>query len=225
MRTSRSVALLALLFIIISACFSCGTKSSDCSNFTSDTTLLKVNIAKSPATIKIIDTVWLQSTISDTLYNRQASDKMLYSLTQLFLQIQPYRVTQIDSVPTLTYTNSDFSIMLGDGSWISSTSKGLNFIYRRSQPYNYLQIGFVPSKVGLYLFVFRHSIYQGYYRIDITSSSNYCKQFNGLSSTNLEQQNKQYWDNLNVSTLNLLNNEYPFVQKQDPNYFFIKVIK
>lgn len=225
MRTSRYIALLSLLVLFIAASSSCGKKSNDCSNFTSDTSLLKVNLAKSSPTIKTTDTVWFQSTISDTLYNRQSTDKLIYDLSQLFLQIQPYRITQADSVPTLTYTNSDFSILLNDGTRMPNTSPGINFIYRRVQPYNYLKIGFVPSKVGLYLFTFRHSIYQGYYRIDITSSSNFCKQFNGLSSINLEQQNKQYWDNLNVSTLNLQNSEYPFVQKQDPNYFFIKVIK
>ena len=225
MRTSRNIALLTLLVVFIATSFNCGKKNGDCSNFTSDTALLKVNLAKSPATIKTTDTVWFQSTISDTLYNRQASDKVIYDLSQLFLQIQPYRITQADSVPTLTYNNSDFSVLMNDGTRMPNSSTGINFIYRRDQPYNYLKVGFVPSKIGLYLFTFRHSIYQGYYRIDITSTSNYCKQFNGMSYINVEQQNKQYWDNLNVSTLNLQNAEYPFVQKQDPNYFFIKVVK
>ena len=225
MRTSRNIALLTLLVLFIATSFNCGKKSSDCSNFTSDTALLKVTLAKSPATIKTTDTVWFQSTISDTLYNRQASDKVIYDLSQLFLQIQPYRITQADSVPTLTYTSTDFSILMNDGTRMPNSSPGINFIYRRDQPYNYLKVGFVPSKVGLYLFTFRHSIYQGYYRIDITSTSNYCKQFNGMSYLSSDQQNKQYWDNMNVSTLNLQNTEYPFVQKQDPNYFFIKVVK
>ncbi len=225
MKNSINIILIVLLVFITSQSFRCNNKSLDCSNYFTDTSYLKVNLGNSYATLKSTDTIWLQSTISDTLYNRQSSDKIVSPISQLLLEVFPYRIVQVDSVPNISYAGSDFNLVLKDGTSLNGSISSENFLYNRVEPHNTLKVGFVPKKIGLYLFSFRHSIYQGYYRLDIVSSSDVCKQFNAQSYISPEQQNAQYWDGLDVSSLNLQNSEYPLVYKQDHNYFFVKVIK
>jgi hypothetical protein len=168
--------------------------------------------------------LWFESTISDTFYNRQGSDKIVSPINEMHLQIQPYRIVKTDTVPFINYANIEFNPVLQDGT-ISTNAyfTGYNFIFRRNQPYNYLKAGFVPGKTGLYIFIFTHSLNYEATIFDVYSPDNYCKSYHGLSKINTSEQNIQYWDSLKVSGLHIRNYNWNLVQKQDPNYFFINV--
>jgi len=81
---------------------------------------------------------------------------------------------------------------------------------------------FVVGSPGLY--VVQVDISNGYYSSSFFDSKNPCSHYYGYTRIPALDQQRQFWDTLGVTTLRLAGSiDYPLVNKQDVNYFFLKV--
>lgn len=219
--------LLLLFFSMLFQSFQCvRSPAVDCASRISDSAFLRVSTLTNSTTVKLFDTIWLRSTISDTVYNKTGMDNIVSNFNQLYLSAQPYSVQKVGSIAQLAFANIEFNPVVKDGFFGSSYYSGFQFQFRRNAPYNYLQAGFIAGKVGLYAFVLNHGTYggagSGFY---ISPSGDYCKQFFVNSSIASSQQNLNYWDTLQVSSLPLANSSgNAVINKSNSNYFLIKVV-
>lgn len=222
----RNIKLFALFFIIVTLTqsFHCGSSyRNSCSNTIIDTSLIVFNIPNTAPTFKLNDTVWLSSIINDTFYNRTKSDYVVSETNQYISYIQPYRIVSNGTNYSVNYANIEFNPVIADGSFNTNYSYGYNYTYRRNKPYNYLKVGFVAGKTGLFAFTININYYSDY-NTTVYSSTDYCKRFFTIQTINNNQQNLQYWDSLNVSSLLLGNSSASIIEKNKKNYFFIKIV-
>ncbi len=223
-KSIQSLVLLICLGFILQS-YTCGREPvSDCvSGYVRDTTLLRLDWKNTSRTIKLNDTIWLTSKISDTFYNKTNTDNIIQEQNQLYLFAQPYKIDQLGTTWQLSYANINFNPVVKDGAFVNNYT-GFPFLYRRNKPYNYLEVGFVAGRIGLYTISLSCSNYNGGSGLNIYNSSNYCKTFKAFTNVPIYQTNQQYWDSLNVSSLTLPNFSNPLIQKGNSNYIIFRVI-
>jgi|GEM_PF-3343032 len=225
---SRTIvlSLLGILFVVAQS-FDCGRRRGlNCNPSATDTALLGVNLSSNMATVKLLDTIWFSSTVSDTIYNRAGTDRIVNAFEQMLLVVQPYTIIRNGTLSQLAYANIEFNPVVKDGVFANNSYyPGFQFQFRRNKPFNYLQAGLVAGKPGLYAIVLNHNNYIGNNNFYITPANNYCKQFIVNSSINASQQNQQYWDTLQVSSLPLQNsNGSTIITRNNTHYVLIKVV-
>lgn len=207
--------------MIISPAFQCAEKiSPECDVYTLDTAILNISLPSNNGVYEVLDTVHFLSAVSDTI--RSVKGKEFQSpINTLNANIQVYKVVTTNNNSILNYANIEFNPIVNDGSFENNSSLGYSFLYRRISPFNRLDVSFVAGFRGLYLFVIRNSSNFG---SSIKEPNNDCASYFPVCFINESQQQKQYWDSLGISSLRLAgNNSFTVANKDDKNYFFVKV--
>jgi len=208
-------------YMIVTPAFHCGggyNPHEECSNYTTDSVLLPMEISNHLNGINIYDTIKFNSTVSDTLQPRNSS-QFVYPFTALNSNIQAYKVVNNGSGPILNYANIEFNPLVSEGQFQNYSNQGFGFLYNRNEPFNYLKGGLVAGRSGLYLCtVNSNNYYEGF------TIYQKCSEYKVINYIDPSQQQKQYWDSLGVSVLRLNGNYYQDVAKKtDWNYFFVRV--
>jgi hypothetical protein len=225
MRKSIQLLVLLICFAFMLQSYTCGRQPvSDCAGgYVNDTTLLNVQWKNAARTIRLNDTIWITSTISDTFYNKRGTDNIVQEQNQLYLFAQPYKIDQLGTTWQLSYANINFNPVVKDGAFVNYYS-GFPFLFRRNKPFNYVEVGFVVGRVGLYAITLNNGSYSGGGGINIYDRNNYCRNFRGLTHIPINQSNQQYWDSLNVSSLTLPNFSRTIINKANNDYILFRVV-
>lgn len=220
---SKSYLLLSMFIVIVffSPGFQCGERPKPCDDYIYDSIPLPFSVIENIHSYHVYDTIQMQSFISDTFFSKKG-DQLIYPTYTMYANVQPYQVVNNGSGPVLNYANIQFNPMVSLGYFQFSSNEGFNFLYQRMEPYNRLISSFVVGSPGLYLF--KVAISNGYYSSSFFDSRNPCSNYFGYADITPAQQQREFWDTLNVTTLRLAgSNDYPIINKQDVNYFFVKV--
>jgi hypothetical protein len=225
MMKNLQLLILLVCFGFLLQSFSCGRQPvTDCvGGYKNDTTFLKIEWKNTSRTVRVNDTIWLASKISDTFYNKAGTDRIIQEQNQLYLFAQPYKIDQLGTIWQLSYANINFNPVVKDGAFLNYYS-GFPFSYRRNSPYNYLEVGFVVGKVGLYAIALGNNSYSSGTVLNVYDKDNYCKNYSGFASVPINQSNQQYWDSLNVSSLTLPNFSSTIIRKGNNDYLFFRVV-
>jgi hypothetical protein len=208
--------------MIICPAFQCADKITPyCEVYTQDTAILRFEVPENNGAFEVLDSIRILSSVSDTIKTVQGK-VFLSPFSSMNANIQAYKVVTINNSSALNYANVEFNIIVNDGMLENSPSQGYTFLYRRTQPFNRLNVSFVPGFRGLYLFVFRNTSYFG---LNIKEPNNDCAYYNPISFMDETRQQKQYWDSLGgISSLRLAgSNSFVVANKADRNYFFVRV--
>ncbi len=207
-------------YMIVTPAFHCGgyNPRENCTNYTTDTVLLPMEISNHLNGINIYDTIKFSSSVNDTIQPRN-SNKFVYPFTALNSNIQAYKVVNNGSGPTLNYANIEFNPLVFEGQFQYYSNQGFGFLYNRNEPFNYLKGGLVAGRSGLYLCTVNiNNYYEGF------SIYQSCSEYKLVNYVNPIQQQKQYWDSLGVSVLRLNGNyNQDIAKKSDLNYFFVRI--
>ena len=217
------LASILVVFVFTSA-FQCGRNRADnCPNgYKSDSVYSVFNILNNQNLFHVGDSIKFYSKVSDTI-KTISNASFIYSRNVFYANVQPYKVVSNNGVSELLYANIEFNPLVSIGQFQNYPSGGFNFLFQRSQPQNTLQVSFIAGKPGLYIFSLQESNYSSanYIRRDNDFCTGYPNAFSFLE----QDQHKNYWDSISVSSVSLANSPgYRIANKPDRNYIFIKVI-
>lgn len=225
MKRSLLIIISTFAIFILTQSFYCGRPMPDpCSVRKTDTSYLTFNYLNATPTIKLYDTIWFESRVNDTFYNRAGNDYVVSEQNYLYQVFQPFKIEQNGTSKTMNYANIEFNPIIKDGSFYNYYSSGFAYNFRRNKPYNYLKVGFIAGKVGMYIISMNNGNNYYYDYLSIYSSNDYCKTFYGLSYVPPTQRNLNYWDTLQVSSLGIANGQSSHITKNSNNYILFKVI-
>ncbi|MFN8247858.1 MAG: hypothetical protein U0T68_02795 [Ferruginibacter sp.] len=224
MKTKIAAVFMLCIYMFLTPGFQCG-HPRECTDFTTDTSYLPFHIPNSVPVFHVGDSVKLASVISDTVYST-TGQQFVTDFFRLTAGIQAYKVSFNGSIPQLNYANNEFNAYISTGAFDNSYGSGYAIIYQRQQPYNRLSASLVPGQPGLYIVTVGIGEYAGTsnYGYYINNGRDLCKTHIGELLIPAAEMQKQYWDSLGVSSLALSNSSYYTVQKNDANYFFMKVL-
>jgi hypothetical protein len=214
-----------ILTIFFSPGFQCGRGNiyDNCPNgFQVDTIYSSLNILNNNNVYHIGDTIHFLSKVNDTI-NTSKGASFIYKRNGFSTSMQPYKVVNNGGLNELNYANIEFNPLITVGQFQNYPGSGFNFLYKRLQPYNTLQISFVAGRAGLYIFSIMEDGYSGanYIRKD----NDFCNGYPNAFSFPISNQHSNYWDSLGVTSISLANTGgYRVAKKGDKNYVFIKVI-
>ncbi len=196
--------------------------NDSCSTYKNDSVYFKIDVTNQTSTFALVDTIKIYSKISDNI-TPLVSSGFVFPLNSLSTTVQIYKVVPIGSTYQLNYANVEFNLNIQTGTINPYQGIGYNLVYNRNQPNNELSLTLKPGVVGLYAVVFDRSYYN--YDSNIRNPNDNCVSFTNVFTFNTTNQNLQYWNTLGTSTLNLANSNGNFkINKNDKNYFFVKVI-
>lgn len=180
-----------------------------------------MDVLNQATTFTLADSIKVYSKISDTI-TPVISSGFIYPMPSLNAQVQVYKVVLINGGYQLNYANVEFNMNVQTGTIQAYAGLGYNFLYSRIQPTNELQFSLKPGVVGLYVIVVNKNYYETYIR----NPNDDCVSFTNAVSFAPAKQNLQYWNTLGgITALNLANsNGNISINKNDKNYFFVKII-
>ncbi|MEJ7627465.1 MAG: hypothetical protein WKF35_11420 [Ferruginibacter sp.] len=218
------ITIVALSYLIITPAFQCGDRPTDnCPSYRTDTVLLPFFVTNSSSSYRVNDTIRLFSRVSDTLVTAGGSN-FITALPSLHAGINVYKVIS-NPFPQLNFANNQFNALVNTGTFQNTGSTGFEILYLRNDPVNILSASLIPGQPGLYLvtvYLSRYSYAIGN-DLDLYEPNNYCTSYKGIVTIPVVQQQRQYWDSIGTTSLNLANSNYNFIMKKNTNYFFIKV--
>ena len=216
-----NIRIIFLLFSvwIVAQSVTCGRPRpySDCPTVNTDSIYLNMNVTNQVATFTLTDTIKVFSKISDTV-SPVISSSFVNDFGTLSANLQMYKVVPVGSGYQLNFANVEFNVLLQNGTF--QYGQGYNFLYNRMQPYNSLQFSLKPGATGLYVAVVNFTSYY------IRNPKDYCVSFQSSFRFKSTEQNLQYWNTLGGATSLSLNAGGGgfLVNKNDKNYFFVKII-
>ena len=189
----------------------------NCATIKSDSVYFNMSVTNQAVTFTLADTIKVFSKISDTI-SPIMSSSFVYPLNTLSTSFQLYKVVAIGSGYQLNFANVEFNVLLQTGTF--QFGQGYNFLFNRLQPFNTLQFVIKPGVTGLYVAVIDFNSY--FIRNPNEACVSYLTSFKFKST----EQNLQYWNTLGgATTLTLAaSGGSSSINKNDKNYFFIKVI-
>lgn len=209
--------------MIISPGFQCRESplAENCGPYNRDTVFVPFQLNSANAINHVYDTINLISSFNDTIHSVQGKT-FLHPFNTLNLNVQAYKIVNTGSGATLNYANIEFNPLITEGQYQNISTFGINILYNRIVPNNKLQFSLVAGMPGLYLITLNMRDYsQGLF---IYEPNNYCNEYKVNSFIPESQQRKQYWDTIGTTTLRLNgNNNFIVANKEETNYFFIKV--
>ena len=211
-------------YLIITPGFQCGKGEIACENYRTDTILMQIQLQNPAAVFHINDTVTLISSVSDTLSTLSGS-VFNTPLSSLKMNVNAYKVVRnINNLYELNYANNEFNAIVHEGSFDNTGGTGFEFLYRRFEPNNTLNVSLLPGREGLYLIQMYHYNYSPSYSYYIYNSSDRCKNYIGLTQLPRVQQQIQFWDSIGTTNLRLANSNFDMAEKRNMNYFFLRVL-
>jgi len=209
------------IYILITPGFQCGDDPPLCDTYSNDSIPLPIEITNIYQSFHVLDTIKMSSVISDTFKSKKGVD-LIYPCYTMYASIQPYKVVNNGAGPELNYANIQFNPMVTEGYFQLTSNTGINFLYNRSDPYNRLKPMLVAGEAGLYLMTIGINNY--YYSNMFFDSRNPCSQYFGYTNISSTEQQRQFWDSIGTTTLRLAgSNGQVVANKQDRNYFFVKI--
>lgn len=216
--------LVIFLYMLFTPGFQCGRPEVACNEFTSDTTLMRLQVLNSTPLYHINDTIRLFSGVSDTIRTVKG-EVFNYSLSSLKMSLNAYKVVRNSSnVPELNYANNEFNVLVENGNFENTGGTGFQFLFRRFEPINTLNVSLLPGRQGLYLIEVNHYNYSYSYGLNFYRENERCKSYTGVSNITIAEQQRQYWDTIGTTTLRLSNANYELINKNNRNYFFVRVL-
>lgn len=219
--------ILFLLFIFTLQATQCKKSYQDPCNgqYRSDTAYFSLNNTNSINQYHILDTIWFEGKVSDTIHPVSGMPSSFIStMDLLFLNFQTYKVDFSSIVPQLLYANIEFNPVISDGILEPSLgASGYYIEYRRNAPYNYVKFGIVPGRLGTYIVDFTPSIYS-YGGIALFYNNNVrCTSYYGAINTNYPD--NPFWSVNNISAISMASNlGTKTISKSDKNYFIFDVV-
>ena len=216
-----NIRLIFLLFSIwmVAQSTTCGRPRpfSNCPSVNVDSIYLNMSVTNNAATFTLADSIKLFSKISDTITPVMSSG-FITPIGSLATGLQMYKVVPAGSGYQLNFANVEFNVNIQNGTFYYG--QGYNLLYNRMQPYNTLQFSLKPGATGLYIAVL------GNFYSNFRNPNDECVSFQSSFRFKSAEQNLQYWNNLNGATsLSIGAGGGGFViNKNDKNYFFIKII-
>lgn len=193
----------------------------NCGNYRQDSVYFKIDVSNQAATFTLADSISISSRISDTIAPVMSSS-FIYPLTNVGAVVQVYKVVPAGGSYQLNFANIEFNINIQTGTYQPYQGLGYNLLYTRNQPSNALQFSLKPGVVGLYVVVVNKSYNN--YASSIRNPNDDCVSFTNNFSFPAAKQNLQYWNTLGLTSIALSNsNFYINVNKNDKNYFFVKI--
>ena len=227
MKQKLTLPFIAFVILYLNLYSDCNWRRSpnNCATTTKDTIQMPIASFNSNVPLQIFDTVYFETKTNDTCRpNTQPS--FIYSLSELYSNFSIYKIDRSSMLPQLSYANIEFNFVVKDGRNINTPLNAYQVLNRRLQPYNFMKVGFVAGRRGLFVIVANPKQYSNYGNGDfnIFNSSDLCTNYKAFNLFTTSQ-NKNYWDTLNVSDLRLGNTfgGTPLINKSDKNYVFIKV--
>ena len=211
-----------LAYTIISPGFECGReRPRDCQEYSSDSVKIAYNVINNRP-LSVLDTISFSSTLNDTFTSVKGTH-VTSTINTLSSQMQVYKVINYGSGYGLNYANIEFNPLVTEGYLQNSPNQGVSFLYNRVEPSNRLNASLVAGTPGLYLVTV--SLSSSYYYLYFHDNSNRCSQYYGVPFIPVVEQQRQYWDSLGTTSLRLIGgiDNQPVSNKQDNNYFFVKV--
>ena len=225
MNNSNRLYIVIILCWFISQGITCdrGRGIVNCPNFKMDTVSIPFDIVNQAAMCHIQDTIKIFSKISDTIISRSAVS-FVTPVNKVFAYIQTYKVVPWGTSYGLNYANNEFNYFISTGTFQNVGQAGYNIMYERSEPYNTAALSVNPGDSGLYIFTvwLENESYGS--SLDFYNGNDHCTAFRGIPNIGVLKQNRQYWDSLGVSSLTLINSGAGPINKNDENYFFVKVV-
>ena len=191
--------------------------NSNCPSLSMDSVYLNMSVTNAATTFTLADTIKVFSKISDTISPAMSSG-FIYPLNSLGASLQLYKVVPAGSGYQLNFANVEFNVLLQTGTF--QYTQGYYFSFNRMQPYNTLQFSLKPGSTGLYIVLVNNSYTY------IRNPNDNCVSFQSSFRFKSNEQNLQYWNTLGgANSLSLAAGGGGYViNKNDKNYFFIKVI-
>ena len=194
-------------------------------------TEIKLKVPFSPLisydTIQTGDTINFNSIVSDSLFGLDTSARFEFSLDQLSLVAEIFKVVfpPSSTIPNLQPVYADFNPLVSDGQIdVYPYGSGIRFRYRRQQTNNFLSGGLEARANGTYIIRFRNE--NSYYQDKLYHYTDYpCINFPMITSYSA-QQNTALFDNYNITSINPLPtyNGFSSISKTDKNFVVITVI-
>jgi hypothetical protein len=193
----------------------------NCGQYKQDSIYFKMDVTNQAATFTLADSIKLYSKISDTIAPLITSS-FIYPMQSINALVQVYKVVLSGSSYQLNYANIEFNMNVQIGTIQAYQGLGYNILYNRNQPTNELQFSLKPGVPGLYAVVINKNYYETYIR----NPNDDCVSYTNTIAINAAKQNLQYWNTLGGATsLSLANSGGNIsINKNDKNYFFIKII-
>lgn len=212
-----------LAYAIISPGFECGRGRPpyDCPEYTTDTVKIAYNILNNRA-LAVFDTISFSSLMTDTFTSVKGAH-VNSTINNMQSHLQVYKVVSYGSGFGLNYANIEFNPLVTEGYLQNSPNQGISYLYNRVEPANKLNASLVAGAPGLYLVSVAFS--SSYYSLYFYDNTNRCSQYFGVPFIPVVDQQRQYWDSLGTTSLRLIGSidNQPVSNKQDNNYFFVKV--
>jgi hypothetical protein len=194
---------------------------NNCGQYKLDSVYFKMDVTNQAATFTLADSINVYSRISDTV-TPVISSGFIYPMQSINALVQVYKVVSSGGSYQLNFANIEFNMNVQIGTIQAYQGLGYNILYNRNQPTNELQFSLKPGVPGLYVV----AINKNYYETYIRNPNDDCVSYTNNIAINAAKQNLQYWNTLGGATsLNLANSGGNIsINKNDKNYFFVKII-